>query len=123
VGISRDYPLKTQTSKQPTGEIPGYELIPSHPLKYPRSKQGLRGDEVVPGSPRTRGTVSGEVTDAGVLGWLGARTPNPRPPGVRRNDFHQDAVERDRGEPDKVSGVLGKAQQCLEDADGEVAWT
>jgi hypothetical protein len=41
MGISRDYPLKTRTSKQPTGEIPGCELIPSHPLKYPRSKQGL----------------------------------------------------------------------------------
>jgi hypothetical protein len=41
VGISRDYPLKTRTSKQPTGEILRYELIPSHPLKYPRSKQGL----------------------------------------------------------------------------------
>jgi hypothetical protein len=42
VGISRDYPLKTQTSKQPIGKVPGYEIIPSHPLKYPRSKQGLR---------------------------------------------------------------------------------
>jgi hypothetical protein len=41
VGISRDYPLKTRTSKQPIGEIPGYELIPTYPLKYPRSKQGL----------------------------------------------------------------------------------
>jgi hypothetical protein len=41
VGISRDYLLKTRTSKQPIGEIPGYEIIPSHPLKYPRSKQGL----------------------------------------------------------------------------------
>jgi hypothetical protein len=41
VGISRDYPLKTRTSKQPTGEISGYKLIPFHPLKYPRSKQGL----------------------------------------------------------------------------------
>jgi hypothetical protein len=40
-GISRDYPLKTRTSKQPIGEVPGYEIIPSHPLKYPRSKQGL----------------------------------------------------------------------------------
>jgi hypothetical protein len=46
VGISRDYPLKTRTSKQPTGKIPGYELIPSHQLKYPRSKQGLRVREV-----------------------------------------------------------------------------
>jgi hypothetical protein len=44
VGISRDYPLKTQTSKQPMGEILGYEIISSHPLKYPRNKQGLRGD-------------------------------------------------------------------------------
>jgi hypothetical protein len=42
VGISRDYPLKTWTSKQPIREIPGYEIIPFHPLKYPRSKQGLR---------------------------------------------------------------------------------
>jgi hypothetical protein len=42
VGIFRDYPLKTRTSKQPNGEIPGYKLIPSHPLKYPRSKQGLK---------------------------------------------------------------------------------
>jgi hypothetical protein len=41
VGIFRDYPLKIWTSKQPTGEIPGYKIISSHPLKYPRSKQGL----------------------------------------------------------------------------------
>jgi hypothetical protein len=41
MGISRDYTLKTRTSKQPIGEIPGYEIIPSHTLKYPRSKQGL----------------------------------------------------------------------------------
>jgi hypothetical protein len=41
VWISRDYSLKTRTSKQPIGEILGYEIIPSHPLKYPRSKQGL----------------------------------------------------------------------------------
>jgi hypothetical protein len=42
VGISRDYPLKTRTSKQPIRKVPGYEIMPSHPLKYPRSKQGLR---------------------------------------------------------------------------------
>jgi hypothetical protein len=42
VGISRDYPLKTRTSKQPIREIPGFEIIPYHPLKYPRSKQGLK---------------------------------------------------------------------------------
>jgi hypothetical protein len=47
VGISRDYPLKTRTSKQPIGKIPGYEIIPSHPLKYLRSKQGLRGRQSV----------------------------------------------------------------------------
>jgi hypothetical protein len=41
VGISRDYPLKTRTSKQPIGEILGIKIISSHPLKYPRSKQGL----------------------------------------------------------------------------------
>jgi hypothetical protein len=41
VGISRDYPRKIRTSKQPIGKIPGYKIIPSHPLKYPRSKQGL----------------------------------------------------------------------------------
>jgi hypothetical protein len=44
VGISWNYPLKTRTSKQPIGEIPGYEIIPFHPLKYPRSKQGLMGE-------------------------------------------------------------------------------
>jgi hypothetical protein len=38
MGISRDYPLKTQSSKQPIGKIPEYEIILSHPLKYPRSK-------------------------------------------------------------------------------------
>jgi hypothetical protein len=41
VGISRDHPLKTRTSKQPIEEVLGYEIIISHPLKYPRSKQGL----------------------------------------------------------------------------------
>jgi hypothetical protein len=48
VGISRDYPLKTQTSKQPIGEVLGYEIIPSHPLKYPRSKQALTLDLPLP---------------------------------------------------------------------------
>jgi hypothetical protein len=43
MGISRDYPLKTRNSKQSIGEISRYEIIPSHPLKYPRSKQGLNG--------------------------------------------------------------------------------
>jgi hypothetical protein len=42
VGISQDYPLKTRPSKQPTGDISGYGIILSNPLKYPRSKQGLR---------------------------------------------------------------------------------
>jgi hypothetical protein len=42
VGISQDYPIKTQTSKQSIGEIPRFKIIPFHPLKYPRSKQGLR---------------------------------------------------------------------------------
>jgi hypothetical protein len=31
VGIFRNYPLKTRSSKQAIGEIPGYELISSHP--------------------------------------------------------------------------------------------
>jgi hypothetical protein len=43
-GISRDYPLKTRTSKQPIGEISGFEIISSYPLKYPKSKQGLKND-------------------------------------------------------------------------------
>jgi hypothetical protein len=42
VGIFRNYPLKTRTSKQPNGEIPRYKIIHSHPLKYPRSKQDLK---------------------------------------------------------------------------------
>jgi hypothetical protein len=49
VEISRDYPRKTRTSKQPIGEIPGYEIIPSHPLKYPRSKQSLRKNQIIHG--------------------------------------------------------------------------
>jgi hypothetical protein len=43
VGISQNYLLKIQTSKQPIGEISGYEIILFHPLKYPSSKQGLNG--------------------------------------------------------------------------------
>jgi hypothetical protein len=42
VGISRDCPLKTRPSKQPTEEISGYEIITSNPLKYPKSKQCLK---------------------------------------------------------------------------------
>jgi hypothetical protein len=41
VGISRDYPLKTRTSKQHIGKILEYKIIPSRPLKYSRNKQGL----------------------------------------------------------------------------------
>jgi hypothetical protein len=62
MGISRDYPLKPQTSKQPIGEITKYEIIPSHPLKYPSSKQGLNVHfiprhtiGVRPAGPRPRG--------------------------------------------------------------------
>jgi hypothetical protein len=42
VGISWNYPRKPRTSKQPIGKIPGYEIIRSHPLKYPTSKQDRR---------------------------------------------------------------------------------
>jgi hypothetical protein len=48
--ISQDYLLKTRTSKQPIREIPGYEIIPFHSLKYPRSKQGLRLPPRIPPS-------------------------------------------------------------------------
>jgi hypothetical protein len=41
-GISQNYPLQTRPSKHPIGEILGYKIICSNPLKYPRSKQGLR---------------------------------------------------------------------------------
>jgi hypothetical protein len=41
VGISRDYPLPTRPSKQPIRDFPGYGIIPSDPLKYTKSKQGL----------------------------------------------------------------------------------
>jgi hypothetical protein len=41
VEISQNYSLKTRTNKQPIGKIPGFDIISSHPLKYPRSKQGL----------------------------------------------------------------------------------
>jgi hypothetical protein len=54
VGISRDYPLKTRISKQPIREIPRFKIIPSHLLKYPRSKQGLKligGELVMSGAP------------------------------------------------------------------------
>jgi hypothetical protein len=44
VGISRNYPLKTRTSKQLIGKIPGFEIILSHPVRYPRSKQGLSAE-------------------------------------------------------------------------------
>jgi hypothetical protein len=45
MGISRDYPLKIRTSKQSIGKIPGFEIIPFHPLKYPRNKQSLSDEE------------------------------------------------------------------------------
>jgi hypothetical protein len=41
VGISRDYTLQTRPSKQPIEDFPRYK-IPSHPLKYTRSKQGFK---------------------------------------------------------------------------------
>jgi hypothetical protein len=39
--IFRGYFLQTRPSKQPIREILGYKIIPSNPLKYPRSKQAL----------------------------------------------------------------------------------
>jgi hypothetical protein len=42
VGISRDYPLQIRPSKQPVEKILGYGIIPFNPLKYPRSKLGLK---------------------------------------------------------------------------------
>jgi hypothetical protein len=40
-GISRDYPFKIRPSKQFIGEISEYGIIPSHPLKYLRSKKAF----------------------------------------------------------------------------------
>jgi hypothetical protein len=42
VRISQDYPFKIWPSKQPTGKILGYGIIPTHPLKYSRSNQDLQ---------------------------------------------------------------------------------
>jgi hypothetical protein len=68
VGISRNYPLETRTSKEPMGEIPGYEIIHSRPLKYPKSKQGLTGPE------RVRVTLSyGEWFCGALLLHIGRR--------------------------------------------------
>jgi hypothetical protein len=66
VGISWDYPLQTRTSKQPIRVILGYRIIPSNPLKYPGSKQGLEGGVANQQTPRqaawlsnlTRGTTT-----------------------------------------------------------------
>jgi hypothetical protein len=43
VEIFWDYSLKTWTDKQSIRKILGYEIISSHPLKYLRSKQDLKG--------------------------------------------------------------------------------
>jgi hypothetical protein len=59
-----------------------------------RGYRTIRGDRIAPVSPHTRGTVTGEVTDAGVLGRLEARTSNARPLGVRRNAVCQSTVKR-----------------------------
>jgi hypothetical protein len=42
MAISRDYPHQTRPSKQTIGEILGYRIIPTKPLKYLRSKQDLK---------------------------------------------------------------------------------
>jgi hypothetical protein len=87
-GISRDYPLKTRSSKQPTGEILGYKIIPSHPLKYPRSKQGLREAFLLIFPPLSRTRKSGkrcfptsfpfqlQSCDGGRTAWVGGRKPD-----------------------------------------------
>jgi hypothetical protein len=40
-GISRDYFIQNRRSKHTSGDFLGYKIIPSHPHKYTRSKQGL----------------------------------------------------------------------------------
>jgi hypothetical protein len=76
VGISRDYPLKTRTSKQSTGEIPGYKLIPSHPLKYPRSKQGLKVEKITPHYPILFNTTLSPPLHAPPLDSASSRNPS-----------------------------------------------
>ena len=40
--IFGDYPIQTRRSKWPTRDFSGFGIIPSDPLKYTGSKQGLR---------------------------------------------------------------------------------
>jgi hypothetical protein len=42
MGICQDYLLQTRPSKQTITDFPGCRVISSHPLKYTKSKQGLR---------------------------------------------------------------------------------
>jgi hypothetical protein len=58
-----------------------------------------------------------------MVGALGERTVNSSTPGVRWFAGYQSIVERGQERPDKVDGVLDKAQGCIEDASGVVAWT
>jgi hypothetical protein len=37
--ISQDYVVQTRRSKRTSGDFLGYEIIPSHPHKYLRSKK------------------------------------------------------------------------------------
>jgi hypothetical protein len=52
VVIFRDYPLKTRPSKQPTGEIPGYGIIPSNTLEVNKASGRTRAWRGYDGVPR-----------------------------------------------------------------------
>jgi hypothetical protein len=55
VEIFRDYPLQIHRSKLTSGDFPGLRIIPSHPLKYTRSKQGLKRGEDKEGGAKWEG--------------------------------------------------------------------
>jgi hypothetical protein len=78
----------------------------------------MRGG-AAPVSPDTRVSVAGEVTDAGVLGRLGARTPNPRPPGARLWSASQGTVGRGQTDQDKAWRKFGFDQIPSGEASGE----
>ena len=80
MGIFGDYPIRTRRSKRYTWDFPGFKIIPSDPLIYTRSKQGLKGIERACGAVcvhcvrrerrRIRKRECGGVGDEGCgVGW------------------------------------------------------
>jgi hypothetical protein len=121
-GSEREAPGVLKMTR-PSSARRGEHVLAEGAARAARGKGTRRAAGFEPGSQGSRAVPHGESKWQEEAGRPGRASSTQCPPGVRWFVVYQSIVERGQERPDKVEGVLGKAQARTEEVSGAVTWT